>query len=185
MQSPAHIAPNSSFAGLLATLTEPGWNDDALEDDVATLSYERALRTHARYKSADPTDRSLTQAADPAPSHFDEVFAASADRAAEIPRPAPVSAAGAESGTVPNRSAVFDRNLKNASITIRLSQGECAQLKSRAAEAGITVSAYLRSCTFEAESLRAQVKETLAQLRAASSSPRRFRFGRLLPFLQR
>ena len=63
----------------------------------------------------------------------------------------------------------LERNLKDASITIRLSKAECAQLHRRAAEAGLTVSAYLRSCTFEAESLRAMVKETLAQLRSAST----------------
>jgi hypothetical protein len=45
-----------------------------------------------------------------------------------------------------------------------MSKAECAQLHRRAAEAGLTVSAYLRSCTFEAESLRAMVKDTLAQL---------------------
>ncbi len=58
----------------------------------------------------------------------------------------------------------------SASITIRVSQAECAQLKRRAAEAGMTISAYLRSCTFEAEALRGQVKEALAQLRAAATA---------------
>jgi hypothetical protein len=47
-----------------------------------------------------------------------------------------------------------------------MSKAECAQLHKRAAEAGLTVSAYLRSCTFEAESLRAMVKDALAQLRS-------------------
>jgi hypothetical protein len=56
--------------------------------------------------------------------------------------------------------------LKSASITIRLSRAECAQLRQRAAEAGLTISAYLRSCAVEAESLRAQVMDTLAQMRA-------------------
>jgi predicted DNA binding CopG/RHH family protein len=65
-------------------------------------------------------------------------------------------------------STLFERNLKDASITIRLSKSECAQLRRRAAEAGLTVSAYLRSCTFEAESLRAMVKETLAQLKTVA-----------------
>jgi hypothetical protein len=85
-----------------------------------------------------------------------------------------------------------ERNLKCASVTIRLSQAEYAQLRTRAAEAGLTVSAYLRSCTFEAESLRAMVKDTLARLRTgapaeepAVSAPRRrswFRWvARLLP----
>lgn len=52
-----------SFAGLLATLTSQkpssGWDNDALADDVATLSYESALRTHGRYRALDPSDRSL------------------------------------------------------------------------------------------------------------------------------
>ena len=66
----------------------------------------------------------------------------------------------------------LERNLKDASITIRMSKAECAQLHRRAAEAGLTVSAYLRSCTFEAESLRAMVKDTLAQLRSATPQPK-------------
>jgi hypothetical protein len=66
-----------------------------------------------------------------------------------------------------------------------MSQAECAQLHRRAAEAGLTVSAYLRSCTFETESLRAMVKDTLAQLRSATApakpaaAPRRSRLRRL------
>jgi hypothetical protein len=62
-----------------------------------------------------------------------------------------------------------ESNLKSASVTLRMSAAECKQLRRRAAEAGMTVSAYLRSCTFEAETLRAQVKEALAELRAAST----------------
>ncbi len=54
---------------------------------------------------------------------------------------------------------------RSASVTLRLSRSECAQLKQRAAEAGLTVSAYIRSCTFEAEALRAQVKQALRELR--------------------
>jgi hypothetical protein len=49
-----------------------------------------------------------------------------------------------------------------------MSTAECTQLRKRAADAGLTVSAYLRSCTFEAESLRALVKDTLAQLRSTA-----------------
>jgi hypothetical protein len=69
-----------------------------------------------------------------------------------------------ESNRLP--SAPPERNLKDASITIRMSKAECTQLHRRAAEAGLTVSAYLRSCTLEAESLRAMVKDALAQLRS-------------------
>ena len=49
-----------------------------------------------------------------------------------------------------------------------MSKAECDQLRQRAAEARMSVSAYLRSCTFEAEALRAQVKEALAELKCAS-----------------
>jgi hypothetical protein len=65
-------------------------------------------------------------------------------------------------------SVVADREHKSASITIRMSQSECVQLRKRAAAANLTVSAYMRSCILEAETLRAQVKEALAELRAAA-----------------
>ncbi len=63
----------------------------------------------------------------------------------------------------------LDKHRKTASITIRLSNAECAQLHQRAAEAGLTISAYLRSCICEVEALRAQVKEALAQLRPVTA----------------
>jgi hypothetical protein len=54
---------------------------------------------------------------------------------------------------------------KRASVTVRMSREEFIQLRARSVEANLTMSAYLRSCTFEAESLRAQVKQALAELR--------------------
>jgi hypothetical protein len=50
-----------------------------------------------------------------------------------------------------------------------MSKAECARLHRRAAEAGLTVSAYLRSCVLEADALRAQVKQALAELKAGSN----------------
>jgi hypothetical protein len=67
-----------------------------------------------------------------------------------------------------SETAVLEKNQKSASVTIRLSHAECAQLRKRAAAANLTVSAYMRSCIFEAETLRAQVKQALAELRAAT-----------------
>jgi hypothetical protein len=137
----------SSFAGLLASLTappplaSPEWNDDQLADDVATLSYEPALRTHQPHRSP-ATDQ----------------------------EPAPDSEEG-QSRPDRGTSTAPERSLKRASITIRLNEAECAQIHRRAAEAGLTVSAYLRSCTLEVESLRTQVKETLAQLRKPAPAP--------------
>jgi hypothetical protein len=187
---------SSSFESLLAALTspalstkEPGskpsekrsvsaWDDGGLADDVATLSYESALKAHARYR---PTDTSLTQLPDPVPFRFEEAAAATPQPAPGIPAyPAPRAAANPEPKLNRLSPLPAERNLKDASITIRMSKAECAQLHRRAAEAGLTVSAYLRSCTFEAESLRAMVKEAMAQLRSAQAQPqpRRFAFGR-------
>jgi hypothetical protein len=157
-----------------ATPRDSAWNEDGLEDDVATLSYERALRTHARYRTGDRSDRSLTQPPAARPVDSYEVISDDAPVAA-------LSTARTESWSANAPVTALDRNLKSASITIRMSTLECEQLRKRAAEAGLSVSAYLRSCTFEAESLRALVKETLAQLRpeaqknkqAASTRPRR------------
>jgi hypothetical protein len=199
MQQPTTSAPSSvpsSFASLLTTFaapaqeTEPAWNDDGLADDVAILSYEHALRANTLYSSADLDDQPLTQAVDPEPIHSEKVSSAAKLAA---PQPAAHAAVNLKSeanpATSPNRirAASGECNLKEASVTIRMSKAECAQLHKRAAEAGLTVSAYLRSCTFEAESLREMVKETLAQLRmatneakpASSAPPRASRFHKL------
>src|SRR5258708_17343377 len=155
--APESSSTASSFAGLLASLaapqkpSEPRWSEDQLADDVATLSYEHALRARARYRSQFPAP-----ALDSAAGSFEPAspqLAAAARPLPETPREEP---------------APRDQTLKRASITIRLSEAESAQLHRRAAETGLTVSAYLRSCTLEEESLRAQVKETLAQLRNAT-----------------
>jgi hypothetical protein len=187
MQQPGSAnvpSPNaSSFAGLLAALATPApkgssvWNDDDLADDVATLSYERALRAHARYHSEGPTDQSLTESLHQAFNRATEPIpvpaslpirnpSASSAGSAAVSRPEPASAPGMQPETT---HFPLGRDLKCASITIRMSEAECAQLRQRAAEAGLTISAYLRSCTFEAESLRAMVRDTLAQVRSATN----------------
>jgi hypothetical protein len=174
----------------------PSWNDDDLADDVAILSYESALKAHARYRS---TDQSLTQPANSVPFCYEE---ASSDLPVEARQPVALHTAslGAITGMEPRatlaqefslyRAAAFERNLKDASITIRMSKAECEQLHRRAAEAGLTVSAYLRSCTFEAESLRAMVKDTLARLRTVTTQAKPahampHRFGRMIRWLVR
>src|SRR5215469_3133743 len=139
---------DTSFAGILASVAGPKngetpWNDDQLAEDVATISYERALRAHARVRPGDSVGEAVPGLATPVAS------GPPADR---------------DSGS-------HLRSLKKSSITIRLSETECAQLRTRAAEAGLTVSAYLRSCTLEVESLRAQVKDALVQLRNSTSHP--------------
>jgi len=140
----------SSFAGLLASMasasnSEPSWNDDGLAEDVATISYERALRKHGPARG----EALVTGAWEGLPG----------------------SATAVEAGTSPAASGASPAQLppRTASITIRLSGPECAQLRRRATEAGLTVSAYLRSCTLEVENLRTQVKQTLADLRSSTS----------------
>lgn len=165
MQAVAEPSPaSSSFAGVLAALTgarikpSSNWQDDLerdLEPDVATLSYERALSAHARYRP----DHS--ESASPAPAK----------------QPAAQSAeAFAQRTPTALAAAALEEKRMRASVTLRMSNAEFAQLQRRSAEAGMTVSAYLRSCTFEVETLRAQVKQALAELRTAragSSHPQR------------
>jgi hypothetical protein len=162
---------------------EAAWNDDGLEQDVATLSYEHALRTHARYRRSDGDEPIAKKAVDPGLIRIREAFPA---EMAESGRNTELRAAKGNSARAQREAGlvgdeVHDRDLKRASITVRLSAAECAQLHRRANEAGLTVSGYLRSCTFEAETLRAQVKETLAELRAGTgetAKPESSRSGR-------
>ncbi len=165
--------PNSSrFAGLLAALALPQvepagsvdpsddaahWNDSDLGEDVATLSYERALRTHARYRPVDHGDW-----AEAAGSRAGGIEEAAKRDAATGGEGFPAEASDA-------RRMARDGDLRTASVTIRFSQAESERLRRRAGESGLTLSAYLRSCTVEVEALRAQVKEALAELRKAGS----------------
>ncbi len=184
MQQPAPSQPSpslSSFAGLLATLASPApdaatdaplWDSSDLGEDVATLSYERALRTHARYRPAnrdsDRLDRSPISAGEP-------TLDASAETPIDFDVAGAIHAAGAaaqaDAATGWQSGIALNRDLRSASVTIRLSKAECARLHRRAAEAGLTVSAYLRSCALEAEALRTQVKQALAELKAGSKPP--------------
>jgi predicted DNA binding CopG/RHH family protein len=167
MQPSSQAAPSprsASFAGLLAALASPAnsassWSDEALEDDVVTLSYERALSAQARYKPADRGDWPVSVAPG---TEEQPVFAAKPVTTAKLDQHAGVAArAGAETAAEHDRRA--------ASVTIRLSHAECARLRQRAAEAGLTVSAYLRSCVLEADALRAEVKQALAEMRAGKT----------------
>lgn len=220
----ASTSASSSFAGLLAALaapsqnprapfsdapppgkkSAPAWNDDDLADDIATLSYERALRAHARYRSPAVADQAFAPSVEPEPAEPESIQPAFAQQKASpsslstaASQPEPQFMADADPESSPLRARASERNLKDASITIRVSKAESAQLHQRAAEAGLTVSAYLRSCTFEAELLRAEVKKALMDLKtgakqmqpALHSQPlapeqrRRSWFGRLAGWL--
>ena len=176
-QSFASASSSSSasqeFASLLAALAAPAkpsgsaddhlltqtrkvasiWDDDGLADDIASLSYEQALRSHSGYHASRPE-----QSAESVRAQISSPEARDPSRSLSVEE---------ERGGTNVWGAPKERNLRSATITLRVSEAECAQLRQRAAEAGLTVSAYLRSCTFEAEALRTMVKETLAKLRSA------------------
>lgn len=146
-----------SFAGLLADFATPNKkfppqrDGDGLAEDVVSLTYENALRAHARY-------RPLAEPSAP-PARL------------LCPEPPVASSARADADEDPVPNSIAARSLekrKDSSVTMRLTREENERLRQRAAEAGMNVSAYLRSCAFEVEGLRAQVKQTIAELRAAA-----------------
>jgi predicted DNA binding CopG/RHH family protein len=173
MLTAANASPTmkpTNFASVLASLAaklDPAGGsekDDALADDVVVLSYEQALRGRKQFRSCGnegigkgPAAR-MTLHSDARRTQGIEESPLERDSDVE-----PVARCS-ERKPAANKRQMSDR--KAASVTIRLSESECAQVHARAAEAGMTMSAYLRSCVFEAESLRAQVKVALAELRA-------------------
>ena len=68
---------------------------------------------------------------------------------------------------------------RRAIVSLRLTDNELLRLKDRAGESGISVSAYMRSCIVDADQLRAQVKQALAEMRALSTRPDPSRFPAL------
>jgi len=151
MPHPAQVAPHkarNSFGDLLASFTSKlqsdGWDDSALEDDVTTISYEQALRSARR-------SRMPQEVSDPVPSDDGQT--------------------GKVLGTSPHKTRSHpEKKHKGASITIRVTSEEHSQLHERAAAAQVSVSAYLRSCIFEAEALRAEVKEALEKIQMGQSA---------------
>lgn len=60
---------------------------------------------------------------------------------------------------------------RQVAISIRLAPSERTLIRTRAAEAGITVSAYIRQCALEVEHLRAQVQQTIAAMEHRTAAP--------------
>jgi uncharacterized protein (DUF1778 family) len=58
---------------------------------------------------------------------------------------------------------------RQKAISIRLAPEERALIQARAAEAGTTVSAYMRQCVLEVEQLRAQVRKAMAAMECGGS----------------
>lgn len=142
-----------SFASLLGRYLAPepkpaeDMAPDALAEDIAVISYEQALRAHTRHTPAAPMP------AGPA-SHPEPKTSRAVD---DLPMARPQ----------PKRRIP----LKAASVTVRLTDEEQRLLHERAEAAGITVSAYLRSCLFEVEKLRAEVRAAVEGLEASRTAP--------------
>jgi hypothetical protein len=101
----------------------------------------------------------------------------------EMPQPMPASAPGtvvqsprtakgeSQRPSTPSSLEVTRRDCaleqRHAVVSIRVNDMEFDRLRLRAAEAGLSVSAYMRSCVLEAEHLRAQVKQALAEMRSS------------------
>jgi len=155
MPEPAQVASQktaASFANLLTSFTgrlqcDP-WDDGSLADDVAVLTYEQALRSTRQARPPVAWSSEVLETA----VHPDKERVAPVHRRENI---------GAE------------KKSRTASITIRLTAEEQAQLHERATAAGLSVSAYLRSCIFEAEALRSQVKDALAQMQSVDPVSKR------------
>lgn len=167
----------TNFAGVLSEFTAPGsqaaptWID-RLDDDVATLSYKHALEKQAR-RGTDASDASSREPRCGVQKAVSPAGVRGEPRKAKQSTPAQTAAADSlnSAHVTPLSSAIDPKEIcKRASVSIRMSKVEVAQLKQRAAEADLTVSAYLRSCAFEVETLRTQVKQTLAELRSQQTT---------------
>jgi predicted DNA binding CopG/RHH family protein len=200
MSAPAQAAPSPtsrSFAGMLADFATPAKKFppardlDGLADDIATLTYEHALKTHARYHPfPDHAVSPEAQPSQPASPGSSPLFTpgsgdlAPQETASQDPK--------SENSVSPSGLSADAASRKAASVTVRLTRAEDERLRQRAAEAGLTISAYLRSCAFEVETLRAQVKQTIAEMRHADPTPppppqpeRMSSFSRLFPWRKR
>jgi len=60
---------------------------------------------------------------------------------------------------------------KMEALTVRMTPQDCEEVRLRAKEAGLSISAYLRACALEVEQLRSQVKQMIAGLRKEQPIP--------------
>ena len=165
MQTSTAFAPSpnpglqsDNFAAFLARLAElPDWDSDPAvepssmyassdpaeggEEDLVSLSYEQALRT--------PPHK---------PQRSEKSYSPKPSPKALEPRPFEIS-----------RSLQITEP-RHARTTIRFTAGENKLLRKRAAENSIAVSAYVRSCVLEVESLRSQLQQLMTEPRSPAAS---------------
>lgn len=150
MQTSTAFAPSpnaDSFAAFLAKLTEQPASEAAHDlDDVLEIG-----------ESAD------------------EISALSYEYALRMPvkkqvESVPVSTPDASPATGKTAISLVATEKRKIRTSICLTTWENALLRQRAEENSLSVSAYVRACVFEVEALRTQVKQMMAQVRAASAA---------------
>ncbi|MGA2252958.1 plasmid mobilization protein [Terracidiphilus sp.] len=173
MQTSTAFAPSpnpglqsDNFAAFLARLAElPDWDSDpavepsgtfasfepseAGEEDLASLSYEHALRTPTRKARRAANRSGKSQSPQSVPK-----TALTIQPSPKALEPRPFEPGSFE---VPKSLQIMEP--RHARTTIRFTAGENKLLRKRAAENNIAVSAYIRSCVLEVESLRAQIQQ--------------------------
>jgi hypothetical protein len=85
-------------------------------------------------------------------------------------KPVPPATPSATLATGETTISLVTTEKRKIRTSICVTQSENALLHQRAAENGLSVSAYVRACVFEVEALRAQVKQMMAQVHTASAS---------------
>lgn len=142
----------AGLAGRLTTHSRVG------SPGAAQAPAESALPRGRRARTSSPSKAASSPARQPA-THSSPVRAAALDSASSSLRV--------------TDSLMLD--FKRTTVSVRLSEQESDRLRQRAAESGMSVSAYMRSCVLEAEQLRLQVKQALAEMRARTGEMARER----------
>lgn len=108
-------------------------------------------KTHPVARAQTPAKTSLRKQEKPQPA-FREVLAEAISPSEAIVKPQPIELS------------------RQVAISIRLAPSERALIKTRAAEAGITASAYIRQCALEVEQLREQVRQAVTAMNRGARS---------------
>lgn len=170
------------------------------EEAVRELTYEEAIRPKRRRNDSEAPSpeaenlapaplgkaerRNLKEPTEPTkrvaipchtkPAPAEELTPSPAEARLVVPYPRTFRQVLAESvsilpASLPQRLTTDER--RAAALSLRISTSEHALLKTRAAEANLSVSCYLRNCVLEVESLRMQLARTREELQAMQMQP--------------
>jgi hypothetical protein len=108
-----------------------------------------------------------------AEDHVEEDFRFAQQLEREEPHPQATLSPGSPKNPQPVLSfhPYAQKNGRMMALTVRLTPEDCEEVRQRAKEAGMSISAYLRACALEVDQLRAQVKQMIATLREEQPEP--------------